>query len=438
MLKTRNECVREASEALRRARASLFNLSIVNKTWRQLLFKESYRVVSIHGAYAANQLIDLFRVLYNNPTISNSIEEFVLHIEIEDNPNRIALDNMAYLLSPDLPRLSEDEEVIEGSQSSYLALLDSYYDENPTIRNSKYIIWAAGLVLSRLTHLTDLTLSVSDHTLIHGHLILFGSFSTRFPSLKSITLEDALRSNDSADLSYDLHWDPYAPKTWDILFEAAPNVSDIFVQSWTDFQRFSQPTTIFEANITSLVFDDVTIDYDDLAEMVEFAKCLEKFVCRNTDIPFDFVDHDDLLEPLLTALSERAATLRTIVIGTLPKWSRIAVLHGHRTFSNFSRLQNLWVDARVVEPLTLMHDETGRPDVCNAVIGTLPTSLERLHVDDFPERDLVWLTENCESKYPTLKEVGFYAGLTKMDQFKKRFREIGVTAVYLDQDPQLW
>ncbi|KAK2766604.1 hypothetical protein CKAH01_15407 [Colletotrichum kahawae] len=209
MLKTRNECVREASEALRRARASLFNLSVVNKTWRQLLFKESYRVVSIHGAYAANQLIDLFRVLYNNPTISNSIEEFVLHIEIEDNPNRIALDNMAYLLSPDLPRLSEDEEVIEGSQASYLALLDSYYDESPTIRNSKYIIWAAGLVLSRLTHLTDLTLSVSDHTLIHGHLILFGSFSTRFPSLKSITLEDAVRSNDSADLSYDLHWDPY-------------------------------------------------------------------------------------------------------------------------------------------------------------------------------------------------------------------------------------
>ncbi|KAK1843185.1 hypothetical protein CCHR01_14179 [Colletotrichum chrysophilum] len=289
ILKTRHQCVREASETIREARASLFNLSIVNKTWRHLLFEESYRVISIHGDYAANQLIDLFRVLHNNPTISNSIKEFVLQIQIEDSPDRIALNNMAYLLSPDLPRLSEDEE---------------------------YIIWAAGLVLSRLTHLTDLTLSVSDHTLVHSHLILFGSFSTRFPSLESITLEDAVRSNDSADLSYDLHWDPYAPKTWDVLFEAAPNVSDIYVQSWSDFLHFSQPTTIFEANITSLVFDDVTIDYDDLAEMVEFAKCLERFVCLDTDITFNLIDQNDLMVSLLTALSERAATLRTIAIET--------------------------------------------------------------------------------------------------------------------------
>ncbi|CAI0652410.1 unnamed protein product [Colletotrichum noveboracense] len=266
---------------------------------------------------------------------------------------------MAYLLSPDLPRLSEDEEVLE----------DSYHDENPTIRNSKYIIWAAGLVLSRLTHLTDLTLSVSDHTLVHSHLILLGSFSTRFPSLKSITLEDAVRSNNSADLSYDLHWDPYAPKTWDVLFEAAPNVSDIYVQSWSDFLHFSQPTTIFEANITSLVFDDVTIDYDDLAEMVKFAKCLERFVCLDTDITFDLIDQNDLMVSLLTALSERAATLRTIAIETLPKWNITIEAHG-RTFSNFSKLQNLWLDAKFVQPaLTLIHDETGRSEVCNTVIG---------------------------------------------------------------------
>ncbi|KAF5495591.1 hypothetical protein CGCF413_v009096 [Colletotrichum fructicola] len=345
---------------------------------------------------------------------------------------------MAYLLSPDLPRLSEDEEVVEGSHASYLALLESYFDENPTIRNSKYIIWAAGLVLSRLTHLTDLTLSMSNHTLVHSHMILFGSFSTRFPSLKSITLEDAVRSNYSADLFDDLYWDSYAPKTWDILFEAAPNVSDSYVQSWSDFQHFSQPTTIFEANITSLVFDEVTIDYDDLAEMVEYAKCLEMFVCRDTEITFDLIDQNDLMISLLTALSERAATLRTIAIETLPTWHLTTEVHGHRTFSNFSKLQNLWLDASFVQhALTLVHDETGRPKVCNAVIGMLPASLERLHIDHFPEQELIWLAENCESKYPTLKEVGFYAGL-KTDHFREKFQEIGMAAAYVDEHPQLW
>lgn len=294
-------------------------------------------------------------------------------------------------------------------------------------------------MLGRLNHLTDLTLSVFDHTLVHTHMILFGSWSTRFPLLKSITVEDGMRSSDSADPSPNLYWDPYAPKTWDILFEAAPNVSDIFVQSWNDFLHFSQPTTNFEANITSLVFDDVAIDYDDLAEMVEYAKCLEKFVCRDADITFDLIDQDDLMVSLLTALSERAATLRTIAIETLPTWHLTTEVHGHRTFSNFSKLQNLWLDARFVHhALTLVHDETGRPKVCNAVIGMLPASLERLHIDHFPEQELIWLAENCESKYPTLKEVGFYVGFEKMDYFRERFREIGEAAVYVDEHPQLW
>lgn len=108
-------CVHNASRALRKARATLFNLSFVNKTMRQLLLKESYRVISISGEDGANQLVNLFRTLHESPAISNSVKEFVLHIEVEDNPSRISLNNMAYLLSTDLPRLSEDDDVIEGS-----------------------------------------------------------------------------------------------------------------------------------------------------------------------------------------------------------------------------------------------------------------------------------------------------------------------------------
>lgn len=438
MLESERVCVSDTSRAVREARASLFNLSSVNKTLRRLLFEESYRVISIHGEDGANKLVNLLRTLYNNPAISNSVEEFILHIEVEDNPKHISLNNMAYLSSPDLPRLFNFNEAGEDDQQTYLAELDRMYNQNPFVRSSKYILWAAGLVLSQLTRITDLTLSVSGHTLAHASAILL-PFSCRFPSLESITLEDAKRSSSPASFA-DIEWDQFSRSPAETLARVARNVSDVFFQSWTDFRGFSFIMNEYGSNITSLIFDDITIDYGDLVDMIEGADNLEKFVCRKATVETDVAIPGDMMAPLLTALSQREATLRTIVITSLEKYDLGPTdFYPDRTFNDFSNLENLWLEGKFIEPaITLLYDEDGEQDVGNAVIGMLPASLNRLHVDNFREMELFWLAENCEDRYPNLKEVGFDTGHANKNHYSEWFEEVGVAVVEVDPHPHLW
>ncbi|KAF0316437.1 hypothetical protein GQ607_016360, partial [Colletotrichum asianum] len=103
----------------------------------------------------------------------------------------------------------------------------------------------------------------------------------------------------------------------EILARVARNVSDVFFQSWTDFRGFSFIMNEYGSNITSLIFDDITIDYGDLVDMIEGAGNLEKFVCRKATVETDVTIPGDRMAPLLRALSQRAATLRTIVITSL-------------------------------------------------------------------------------------------------------------------------
>lgn len=75
----------EIDHVLHQVQKAVMNLSLVNKEFRGLLFRESYTSVSITGKTAASKMISLLRLVRWNDIIRKSIRDFHLHIEEFEN-----------------------------------------------------------------------------------------------------------------------------------------------------------------------------------------------------------------------------------------------------------------------------------------------------------------------------------------------------------------
>lgn len=429
--------ISEVARDLREAQASFSSFACVNKICHRLYYEESWRVISIHGPDAANQLISLFQILHNNPRISSFVKEFVLHFDLNDDPSRISIMNMAFLMRPDIPRI-----VGRGTMSRdrYYSLLDiAYREQLAPVQNSKYILWATALVFHGLSHLTHLTISVPGHTLAYGKTLMFGGGTVGFPSLQSLTIHDTTRSVD------EVLWTFPPPCVWDSVLGNTPGVSDVFLHNFNTFDGFfEQEANGFGVTLTSLVLDYVEIHYQELQFILQNCTALGKFVCRQAIITLDddlfhaqILDPEDEMIPLMTLLSERAATLHTICLPSVHKLP--AALHGHCSFSEFRNLQSFWLEAGFNEPL---RDGPNTRPLQGRILQTLPASLKRLHLEGkLPEEDLSWLVSNCRSRFPELKELALdptYVNCADMRRLVQQLRDIGVSIVRVDPYPQLW
>ncbi|KAE9570362.1 hypothetical protein CGMCC3_g13514 [Colletotrichum fructicola] len=75
----------EIDHVLHQVQKAVMNLSLVNKEFRRLLFRESYTSVSITEKRAASKMISLLRLVRWNDVIRKSIRDFHIHIdEFED------------------------------------------------------------------------------------------------------------------------------------------------------------------------------------------------------------------------------------------------------------------------------------------------------------------------------------------------------------------
>ncbi|KAF5498010.1 hypothetical protein CGCS363_v007855 [Colletotrichum siamense] len=432
--------ISEVARDLREAQASFSSFSCVNKICHRLYYEEARRVVSIHGPDAANQLISLFRILHNNPRISRFVKELILHFDLNDDTSRISIRNMAFLMRPEILRIFRGNTSLNG----YHRKLDRVYAEQPTaVKNSKYILWATALVFRGLNHLTHLTLAVPEHTLAYGKPIIFGAGTIGFPSLQSLTIADAgLTVNE-------VGWTFPPPCMWDSLLESAPDVLDVFLHKFNDFDGFfEQEANSFGKTLTSLVLNDIEIYYHELQMKLKDFSNLGKFVCRRAAIDFeesllgvevlDTSEEDDPV-PLMTLLSELAATLHTICLPSVHELP--AVLLGSFSFRKFRNLQNFWLDADFSKPPRDEGYGSTEP-LQGRILKHLPASLERLHLEGKPtDEDLSWLASNCRSRLPKLKELGLdatYVNSASMRPLVQQLRDAGVAIVPVDPYPQLW
>ncbi|KAF3809482.1 hypothetical protein GCG54_00012765 [Colletotrichum gloeosporioides] len=430
--------ISEVARDLREAQAAFSSFSYVNKICHQLYYEEAWRVVSIHGPDAANQLISLFRILHNNPRISSLVKELVLQFNMHDDTSRISIRNMAFLMGPDIPRIFGGNM----SRNEYYSMLDKAHGKlQVPVQNSKYILWATALVFRGLDHLTHLTISVPDHTLTYGQTIMFGAGTIGFPSLQSLTMHDATR--DDVDEAPWL-WPP--PCIWDSVLGNTPSVSDVFLHNFSDFRTFfEQEANGFGKTLASLVLNGVELEYDELLVKLRDFSNLEKFVCRRVAIGFDqtllgvqILDPTDP-DPLMTILSELAATLHTICLPSVHKLP--AVLLGRFSFKKFRNLQNFWLDADFSKaPRDEGYGST--EPLQGTILRHLPASLKRLHLEGKPtDEDLSWLASNCKSRLPNLKELGLDATCVdsaSMRPLVQQLRDAGVAIVPVDPYPQLW
>ncbi|KAF4822291.1 hypothetical protein CGCTS75_v010717 [Colletotrichum tropicale] len=430
--------ISEVARDLREAQTAFSSFSCVNKICHRLYYEDARRVVSIHGPDAANQLISLFRILYNNPRISGLVKELVLHFDLNDDTSRISVRNMAFLMRPDIPRIFGGDM----SRSGYYSLLDKAHREQQVpVQNSKYILWATALVFRGLDHLTHLTISVPDNTLTYGQTIMFGAGTIGFPSLQSLTIHDATRDDVDEPLWM---WPP--PSIWDSVLGNSPSVSDVFLYNFSDFKTiFEQEANGFGKTLTSLVLTDVEMDYHELPVKLRHFSNLGKFVCRRAAIGFDetllgvqILDPTDP-DPLMTILSDLAATLHTICLPSVHKLP--AVLLGDCSFRKFRNLQNVWLDADFSKP---PRDEGygSLEPLQGRILKHLPASLKRLHLEGKPtNEDLSWLASNCRSRLPKLKELGLdatYVNSASMGPLVQQLRDAGLAIVPVDPYPQLW
>ncbi|KAK1843187.1 hypothetical protein CCHR01_14181 [Colletotrichum chrysophilum] len=440
ILLTHEGGISEVARDLREAQASFSSFSCVNKICHRLYYEEAWRVVSIHGPDAANQLISLVRIVHNNPRISGFVKELILHFDLNDDTSRISIRNMAFLMRPEILRIFRGNTSLNG----YHRKLERVYAEQPTaVRNSKYILWATALVFHGLDHLTHLTLAIPEHTLAYGKTIIFGAGTIGFPSLQSLTIADAgLTFNEAG-------WTFPAPCIWDSLLESAPDVSDVFLHKFESFDGFfEQEANSSGKTLTSLVLNEVEIYYHDLQMKLQDFSNLGKFVCRRAAIGFDesllgvevldTAEEDDPV-PLMTLLSELAATLHTICLPSVHELP--AVLFGPSSFRKFRKLQNLWLDVDFSKPPRDEGYGSTEP-LQGRILKHLPGPLERLHLEGKPtDEDLSWLASNCKSWLPKLKELGLdatYVNSARMRPLVQQLRDAGVAIVPVDPYPQLW
>ncbi|KAF3799006.1 hypothetical protein GCG54_00010679 [Colletotrichum gloeosporioides] len=420
----------EIDHVLHQVQKSVTNLSLVNKEFRGLLFRESYTSISIAGKTSASKMISLLRLVRWNDIIRKSIRDFHLHIdEVDESPGMVQEADIMFL-----EQTAASLGITINRRLRFLPIypvpgrLFTVYEackEGPV----SFAFMASILLLLHLHRMEELFLEVSE-----SHLSFIDNFcglieGIRFPALQSLALRGTSRGLDH----HKYECEPSGLRDTDLnnLFIAAPNLCNLFVQR---YHLMSLPRN---TRISSLAIHGVYADFDELSSIVGSCEQLKSFI--HVEAEHQIASMHREMHPVGScgafASGNQASFLHTFVLDFRPNNLRRSLMWRISSFPDFTQLRSLWISVNSL-------DNAAREDENNMPISNLPASLERFHLAGISweiAEDLLWLADQIElGKYPRLREVCIEGEGHDITNLVNRFRECGIHADSKIDKPIMW
>ncbi|KAL3300170.1 hypothetical protein RB213_008805 [Colletotrichum asianum] len=407
------------------------NLSLVNKEFRALLFRESYTFVSITGKAAASKMISLLRLVRWNDIIRKSIRDFHLHIEEFENSRETVQEADIMFLEQTAASLG----IAINKRLGFLTMHTIFMHGRPfTIHEAckkgsvPFTFMASILLLMHLQRMEELFLEVSE-----PHIRFIGNFcglieGIRFPVLQSLALRGTRRGVghdlDESEPSVISH------EALKNLFIAAPKLDDLFLQRYHLLGRVGASRN---TQIRSLVLHGVYAQLAELPSTIEACEMLETFIHIKSmhEIEDDYLEihPGDSCLAFAFASRNRASSLQTVVLDFRPNDGQDPFSRRVSSFEDFTQLRSLWISMNSL-------DNSAYP------IRNLPASLERLHLAGLSwelAEDLLWLADQIEwGNFPRLREVCIDGEGCDITNIINRFRECGIHADSKIDNPITW
>ncbi|TDZ29979.1 hypothetical protein C8035_v003546 [Colletotrichum spinosum] len=414
--------------AIHKERRHLFSLSRINRRFYAIVSPLTFKFVSIHGANPLRKLMTFLRAVEGNGSVRASVRQFYLQFNERDRatyPGPLADEDLELIIavakrmginvwraSPKYPHyfgvihpvLVADDAIDDLSQAmSELGINDDGFGPRQRRRRTivddlrdlkaARVVLTAYVTLLRLSHLEEVTLSVTPAAAAWLASIIRVFHTATCPSVKFLLLRDS-QVGAPGKVAQESFFRDMSSVDANRLLSFTPNLDELYLQ------RLILDDSVSAANVTSLVLHDMELPQQSLINTLTSAHNLVKFVYVHTK------HHETLrgltASDLFTALISRASNMDTIIIDFRFRSLDHASQPPISNIKRFTALENLWL--KIAYPMQNESDP-------NNFIRTLPRSIKRLHLDGglfVVEDDLKWLSDHYNTGgMPNLEEIAF-------------------------------